>query len=75
MWPGGIRPSPQEDGHVLAEEEEEEEKLQCLRSVMARAKLIGSVPDELRRVLGSRPTTHGMARCFWGGGECIIFAD
>ena len=68
MWPNGMRlphtPSATGDDNVFTDEEKrrKEENLQCLRSVLARAKLIGSVPDELRRVLGSRPTMHGMAR-------------
>lgn len=63
MWPGGVRPS-----YKLTEEEvenggeEEEEKVRMLRCVLARAKLIGSVPDDLRRLLGTRQTTQGMTR-------------
>lgn len=63
VWPGGVRPS-----YKLTEEEvenggeEEEEKVRMLRCVLARAKLIGSVPDDLRRLLGTRQTTQGMTR-------------
>ena len=63
MWPGGVRPSYQErDAGEEGEGEGDSEKVQALRSVLARAKLIGSIPDDLRRLLGTRRTTQGMAR-------------
>lgn len=57
VWPGGVRPSG--EGAI---EEGGGEGVQLLRRVLARAKLIGSVPDDLRRLLGTRRTTQGMAR-------------
>ena len=65
IWPGGIRPSQtdRDEGWEGDGEGEGGEGVQMLRSVLARAKLIGSVPDDLRRLLGARRTTHGMGRC------------
>ena len=59
-----------EDGEWEGEEGggEGEERERILRSVLARAKMIGSVPDELRRLLGAKRTTQGMARLVGGGG-------
>ena len=66
IWPGGVRPHHgNREGEELGEEEEEEggvERVKMLRSVLVRSKLIGTVPDDLRRLLGSRRTTQGMAR-------------
>ena len=59
VWPGGVRPSHKEG----EEGEEGGERARLLRCVLARSKLIGSVPDDLRRLLGTRRTTQGMARC------------
>ena len=63
IWPGGVRPHHHGDGEgVELGTEGEEERGRSLRAVLARAKLIGSVPDDLRRLLGTRRTTQGMAR-------------
>jgi hypothetical protein len=66
IWPGGVRPHHgNREGEELGEEEDEEgggERVKMLRSVLVRSKLIGTVPDDLRRLLGSRRTTQGMAR-------------
>ena len=59
MWPGGVRPGGEEGE---GEREGEAERAQLLRCVLARAKLIGSVPDDLRRLLGTRRTTQGLSR-------------
>ena len=63
IWPGGVRPHHHGDGEgAELGTEGEEERGRSLRAVLARAKLIGSVPDDLRRLLGTRRTTQGMAR-------------
>ena len=59
IWPGGVRPG---GGEGEGEGEEEGDRVQLLRCVLARAKLIGSVPDDLRRLLGTRRTTQGLSR-------------
>ena len=66
VWPGGVRPSQKEGGERGERRERGEgegERERLLRCVLARSKLIGSVPDDLRRLLGTRRTTQGMARC------------
>ena len=68
VWPGGVRPSHKEGGEGEEGEGEGGERERLLRCVLARAKLIGSVPDDLRRLLGTRRTTQGMARCV---GVCV----
>ena len=78
VWPGGYRPAPAtthrnwtEEGEGEGEGEEEGEgegeRAEAVRCLLARAKLIGSIPDELRTLLGTNPTSHGMARCACGG--------
>ena len=63
IWPGGVRPHHGSKEELdEGEEEGRGERERMLRSVLVRAKLIGTVPDDLRRLLGSRRTTQGMAR-------------
>ena len=54
MWPDGYpaearKQLPQETLHLM--------------SLLARTKLIGSVPDDLKRLLGSSTTHKGIIRC------------
>lgn len=66
IWPGGVRPNYiTSDGGEWESGGEGEgggEKARTLRCVLARAKLIGSVPDDLRRLLGTGRTTQSMAK-------------
>ena len=76
IWPGGVRPH---HGNQEGEEEEEEEegageRVKMLRSVLVRAKLIGTVPDDLRRLLGTRRTTQGMVRWVWLSWLCFLYS-
>ncbi|XP_064402684.1 sorting nexin-13-like [Halichondria panicea] len=55
MWP---------NGQLAPSKPQQSVELKALRSLMARAKLIGSIPDEMKRFIGTDTSTKGMAKLF-----------